>query len=337
MSPEPDRHPAAALPLEVRILEMLRAGEGSASGEAMCRELGISRAAVWKHINTLRQQGYTIAACTRRGYHLAATPETPVPGELLPRLHTRWLGRPYEFLPSVDSTNHVVTTLAERGADAGTTVAADTQTGGRGRMGRQWHSPAGANLYLSLLLRPTLAPMQIPPLALVCGLAIHRAVQQVAPGLNTAVKWPNDVWLEGRKLAGVLCEMRCEADRVHFLVVGLGINVNLQPAQLPPALAPAATSLALAAGRTFCRTELLAALLNALEPLYERWLADGLAPFVDELAACSPLTGRAVAVNWGNERLCGTVTGLATSGALLLETAPGVCREIVAGDVHLEV
>ena len=174
-------------------------------------------------------------------------------------------------------------------------------------------------------------------IALVCGLAIHRAVQQVAPGLDSAVKWPNDVWLEGRKLAGVLCEMRCEADRVHQLVVGMGINVNLRPPQMPAALAQSATSLALAAGRDFSRAELLAALLNALEPLYERWANEGLRPFVEELEACSPLTGRTVAVNWGDERLVGTVTGLAPSGALVLETAPGVRREIIAGDVHLEL
>lgn len=327
--------PITPVSAETRLVLLLRQHGDYYSGEALCREMGMTRAAVWKYVCALRTHGYVVEACTHRGYRLTSAPDTPFPAEVLARLSTARLGRDCQYHRETDSTNRLAVAQGESGAAEGSLVVADAQTGGRGRMGRSWWSPPGVNLYFSLLLRPQTPPMQAPSLALVAGLALHRTVRQLAPHVNSAAKWPNDVWISGRKVAGVLCDMRSEADRIHFLVMGIGVNINLPDDQLPPALLPVATSLAAAAGHGFCRAAVLATFLNQFEPLYDAWQRDGLAPLVSELAACSPLANRLITVTGGQHEIRGTVCGLSPTGALLLRLANGQQQAIVAGDVHL--
>ncbi|OGV72406.1 MAG: biotin--[acetyl-CoA-carboxylase] ligase [Lentisphaerae bacterium RIFOXYB12_FULL_65_16] len=320
-------------PTTVGILDLLRRSQGYVSGEAMCVQHGISRAAVWKHIGGLRELGYRISSAPRRGYRLDAAPNSPLPTEVLPLLATHRFGRAYHFLRRTDSTNRVAGELAEAGAAEGTTVVADTQTAGRGRLGREWFSPPGVNLYVSIILRPRVQPVRAPQLALVAGLCVVRAVRCLCPGLPLRLKWPNDVYCDRRKLAGVLCDLSADMDEIRHLILGIGVNVNLPPTGFPGGLAGAAVTLQEMAGIEVSRPQLLAGLLAELEQAVELWVDEGLGPLLDEWRHLSILEGREVRVHVLGQELTGTVTGLSREGALRLRTATGKVREVLSGDV----
>lgn len=328
---------ANSLGRETDILDFLRLARGGhVSGQVICEALKISRTAVWHHIRHLRRLGYDIQASTRRGYYLHSSPNAPLPTEVLPLLRTGSLGRDLLYLPRVDSTNRYLAALAEQGRAEGCTVIADLQSGGRGRLGRSWFSPPGVNLYLSVLLRPSLPPQRAPSFSLAVGAALHRALHRVVPEVKVAVKWPNDLFIGGRKLAGILCDMKSEADRVHYLVVGIGVNVNGMRRQLPPSLRARAVSLREAARHPVSRPALAAALLQELAAVYPEWCRHGLKPFLPELERHSLLQGREVTVDLHREPVHGRVVGISSHGGLLLESH-GRRREILSGDVHVRV
>lgn len=321
--------------LDDQILTLLRGQPDHLSGEAIAAQLGVSRTAIWKHVSALRGLGYGIASVPNRGYRLVRVPDLPLPTEIIPRLRTARLGHAYHFLPVVDSTNRTAMHLADGGAPEGTTVVADSQTAGRGRFTRTWFSPPGANLYASIVLRPALEPFTAPQVAIVASVALARAVEQICPQLTVGIKWPNDVFLNGRKTAGVLCEMRAEADRIRHIVLGFGVNVNMPADAFPPEIAHAATSLAAQAGRPVGRVPLLAAIINELEPLYDRWRYDGLTCCRDAWNQRSVLSGRPVRVDTFAQAVEGTAQGLSETGGLLLALADGTTREVLSGDARI--
>jgi BirA family biotin operon repressor/biotin-[acetyl-CoA-carboxylase] ligase len=310
-----------------QIVDWLREAPAPVSGQELARRLGCSRAAVWKHIAALRRAGYEIRGRRSSGYLLAAVPDRLGSAELAPHLRGSW--RRIEWRAVLDSTQNLARDLARRGAPEGTVVVAESQTAGRGRLGRQWHSPPGCNLYCSIVLRPPLAPAAVPALALVVGLAVADAVQEVTGGRAT-LKWPNDVLLAGRKVAGILTELDAEVERVHHVIVGIGVNVNTD--DFPPELAAKATSLRLAAGRPVARALFTAGLLAALEARYRRFLADGFAAMRSEWEACAALTGKEVRVTAPEGEVAGRVLGVDDDGALRLAGPHGELR-VVAGEV----
>lgn len=312
-----------------QILAWLRAADGPVSGAELARRLGCSRAAVWKHVAALRRAGYAIGARRAAGYQLTAAPDRLGPAELAPHLRGSW--RRIEWRDELDSTQRLARELARGGAEEGTTVIAERQTAGRGRLGRQWHSPPGLNLYCSVVLRPALAPSAVPCVALIAGLAVVDAVRAVA-GLAGTLKWPNDVLLDGRKVAGVLTEMEAEIERVRFVIAGIGVNVNAT--DFPPELARKATSLGLAGARPVDRAAFTAGLLAALEGRYRRFLAAGFAAMRWEWEACSALTGKEVRVTAPEGEVAGRVLGVDDDGALRLAGPRGEFR-VVAGEVTL--
>lgn len=262
-------------------------------------------------------------------------PDDLTAAAVAPLLRTHRLGRRFHCRTAVRSTNLSAARLARRGAAAGVTVVADTQTGGRGRDGRAWFSPPGVNLYVSVILRPPKSLRETPQLAPVAGLAAAAAIRQTCAALRPRLKWPNDILLQDRKVAGILCTAAGSRNRTAYVIVGLGINVNLDPAQAPPELARTLTSLRTAAGHDIARNRVLAAVLNELETRYEQWCEQGLEPFRDEWDRLSALRGRAVRVVAGATTIDGIVTGLSPEGALQLRTAAGSVREIKAGDAHI--
>lgn len=313
-----------------RILGWLRESGTPLSGEELARRLGCSRTAVWKHVASLRDAGYEIAGQRSAGYTLGAAPDRVSPAELAPHLTGTWRNVVWET--EIDSTQRLARELARAGATEGTTVVAEAQTGGRGRLGRTWHSPPGVNLYASIILRPPLPPPAVPQIALVAGLAVAEAIV-AATGLAPRLKWPNDVLVDGRKVAGILTEMEAEMDRVHHVIAGIGVNVNVDG--FPPDLAAKATSLRLATGRRVDRAAFAAGLLAAFEARYGRFLGDGFAAMRGEWEACSSLTGKEVRVAASDGEVVGRVLGLDDDGALRLEGPPGHVRRIVAGEVTL--
>jgi BirA family biotin operon repressor/biotin-[acetyl-CoA-carboxylase] ligase len=314
------------------ILAWLGQATAPLSGQELARRLGCSRAAVWKHVTALRRGGYRIEPRHAQGYVLVAGPDRLGPAELHPRLTGRW--REIVWRAEVDSTQRLARERARAGAPEGTVVVAESQTAGRGRLGRQWHSPAGANLYCTVVLRPDRPPSVVPQLALVAGVAVADAVRETIGG-TPAIKWPNDVLLGGCKVAGILTEMEGEADRVAFVLVGIGVNVNLAADEFPAELAGRATSLRAVAGAPVDRAAFAARLLTALEARYGRFLAGGFAAIRPAFEATAFLTGRAVRVSGPEAATHGRVAGVDDDGALLLEGPDGARVRVLSGEVTL--
>ncbi|MFN7952594.1 MAG: biotin--[acetyl-CoA-carboxylase] ligase [bacterium] len=317
-----------------RVLAALeRAGAGRVSGESLARSLGVSRAAVWKAIASLRRGGCAIEALSGHGYRLVTIEDRLRPELVAPALTTRRFGQHLECYALLESTMDTATARARAGHPEGTVVVAETQTAGRGRRGRTWHSPAGLNLYLSLVLRPAIATHQVGPVTLVAGLALARAVTEVA-GFAPGIKWPNDLYCGPRKLAGILTELSAELDQVHHVVVGVGLNVNAVVDDFPPELRELATSLRIeAGGRPFRRAHVLAAFLNHFEPAYDRFAAAGLEPFLPEIEATSAVRGRRVEVDLGARRFVGRALGVGPDGALTVELEDGERIALHSGEI----
>ncbi len=326
--PEPGR-PGSE---EMVLAFLAEAGDEFVSGEAISDKLGLSRAAVWKHVNALRAQGYRIEAAPARGYRLVEIPDRLGELELRPLLNTHDLGQALHWYEEVGSTNDVAKELAEEGAVHGEVVVAERQTAGRGRRGRSWSSPPRRNLYLSVILRPELPPARAPEVTLLASVAVCQAVRQA--GVAAAIKWPNDVLVSGRKLAGVLTEMAAEVERVQWLVVGIGVNVNADRDDFPEELRALATSLRLERGQPVPRVLFAAALLTALEEWLDRHADEGFAPVRAAWREMSDTLGREVRVRSGGADLVGVAEDVDESGALLVRTAQGLER-VVSGDVEM--
>lgn len=317
-----------------QILNRLSKSGDFLSGEELCREFGITRSAVWKHIQLLRAEGYHLDAVTGRGYRLFAMTGRPVYAEVSPFLSTSRFGRSIFYHGTTSSTNLVAKALASEGSPEGSVVVADSQTVGRGRMGRTWVSPSGVNLYFSLILRPGVPSIRVPQLTLLVAAAIHQALSSIDFVIAPSIKWPNDILLNGKKVCGVLCEMQSEPDYTHFVVVGIGINVN--QSELPYELQDIATSLFLETGLLFSRPKLLASVLNHFEPLYDAWLMqEDLSFILPYLERYSLLQSKQVTIDQLKRTISGTVSGISSGGELVLEGADGEMIFISSGEAHL--
>lgn len=330
LTPDPDGGNA---PIEQRMVELFRAGAGKVfSGEELGNALKVSRTAVWKHVNKLRARGYQIESVPSRGYRLLAVPDTLTPTELSTGLRTGRIGRRIVAVNETDSTNLLAFHLAEEGAKDGLVVVADSQTGGKGRLGRRWESPRGVNLYCSVILRPAMPPVRAPQLTFLSAVAVARAVESVTR-LEPQIKWPNDILVNGYKVAGLLNEMSSETDTIHFVVLGIGVNLNMKREQFPEGLRHPASSLMLESGDCVNRVEFTRALLTALDSLYDDFLEHGFALVREEWLRRSMVQGRMVRISSGSEVSEGIVGGIDEDGALLLQRGDGVFERVLAGDV----
>jgi len=322
--------------VSVAILRLFRdAGDGFVSGECVSRELQVSRTAVWKHINGLRQSGYVIEAVPSRGYRLISSPDILSSDEILDRLVSSRIGRHLVCLGTTASTNADAFRLAEEGAEEGTVVVADGQSAGKGRRGRVWTSPQGVNLYCSVVLRPDILPHEAPQLTFLSAVAVVRAISQES-GLTAEIKWPNDVLLQGKKVAGLLNEMSAETDGINFVILGIGVNLNMSRDQFPDDLRAPATSLQLERGMPVQRARFAALLLNELDRLYADFLRHGFGPVREEWQRCCNAAGREVVVSdQGRDIVKGMFDGIDGDGALLLRLQNGKQERIVAGDVKV--
>lgn len=253
-----------------RILEILRKKNDFLSGEEIGQSLSISRAAVWKGIQKLREEGYEIEAITNKGYRLVVFETMYNKREILDGLQTKTMGRNLYFYEKTDTTNACIRDLAMEGAEEGTLAVAEYMTAGRGRMGRQWVAKGGTGIWMSLLLRPQIHPTQASALTLLAGLAVCEALEM--EGIKEVqIKWPNDILLGGKKLVGILTEMDCEMEAVHHVILGIGINVNT--VEFPEELEHIATSIYKETGKTYSRKKLLQRVLLCWEDIYTEFLA----------------------------------------------------------------
>jgi BirA family biotin operon repressor/biotin-[acetyl-CoA-carboxylase] ligase len=315
-----------------QVLSLLLAADGPRSGQEMAGLLGCSRAAVGKLIEGLRGAGFNIEARSNSGYVLMAEPAGLLPARVEARLTPGGLGLPFIHLAEIDSTNLEARRRAEAGLAHGACLAADFQSAGRGRLDRRWRAPRASCLLFSLLLRPALALGEVFSLTNLAAVAVCRAVEGMSD-LKPQIKWPNDVYLDGRKLAGILTEFTCRAERLDHVVVGVGLNVNPTAAQLAKVPAPAA-SLRAASGRVWDRALLMAAILGQADSLYRALLAGERDELTAAYNARSWLQDRQVQVRDGEKVRVGIARGVAADGALLLEEK-GQVVTIHHGDVSV--
>jgi BirA family transcriptional regulator, biotin operon repressor / biotin---[acetyl-CoA-carboxylase] ligase len=312
-----------------QILFLLRQKkEAHISGEEISQTLNISRSAVWKQIKALRTAGYMISAEPSKGYSLDASPDTLHPSEIRNGMKSLLIGRKIQSLMETVSTNLSAFRLAEEGAEEGTTLIADFQSGGKGRLGRVWTSPQGVNLYCSVILRPDIKPVAAPQLTFLSAVAVARAIERLTD-LKPRIKWPNDILIEGKKVAGLLNEMSAETDKVNFVVLGIGVNINMGTEQFPVDLRHPATSLFIETGKTVSRTAFTRVLLEELDDLYREFIREGYAPVRKEWLKKSRLEGALVTVTDGGSQRSGRVRGIDEYGALILESG----EQILSGDV----
>jgi BirA family biotin operon repressor/biotin-[acetyl-CoA-carboxylase] ligase len=342
---------------DAKILSALRANPGGVSGAQLAEQLAISRAAVWARIDDLRKAGYEIEAGPHFGYRLVSSPDALHADDLLARLHARWgerpreprsasterlartlappkiIGRDIRVFEETTSTNDVIEKLARDGVKEGAVVFAESQTKGRGRLGRKWMSPTHKGLWFSVLLRPKLRPQEATQLTVASATALRRAIKTVT-GLSADIKWPNDLLLGGKKVVGILTEMSAEADRVRHVILGIGVDVNQE--EFPAELRAIATSLKNESGGKICRAELAVEILRELDFDYARICGGKFSAVADEWETGCATLGKKVSVQMGVRKIRGHAEALADDGALLVRTEHGHLERVIGGDVTLE-
>jgi len=314
---------------------MFREERGFVSGEHLSRELGVSRTAVWKHISLLRKEGYLIEAVPSRGYRLLSSPDILDVDSITPHLEIGRIGQRLVCHKQTTSTNADAFRLAEDGAIEGTVVISDAQLAGKGRRGRAWASPDGVNLYCSVILRPAIMPNDAPQLTFLSAVAVARAIA-LTTRLKPEIKWPNDLLISEKKVAGLLNEMSAETDCINFVILGIGVNLNMTAGQFPDDLRHPATSLLIESGSPVDRGRFTAIMLNELDKLYAGFLASGFVPVREEWQRLCNAAVREVAVSDGGaDILRGMFAGIDADGAMLVKTAEGGIERVLSGDVRV--
>jgi BirA family transcriptional regulator, biotin operon repressor / biotin---[acetyl-CoA-carboxylase] ligase len=321
--------------VDAKILSVLRsAGRAGLSPAALAERVGLTAVALARQVVELRALGYDIESTPHLGYRLLGSPDVLHADDLLSRLpEQRVVGRDIQVFQQTSSTNDVAEKLARDGVAEGVVIFAETQTKGRGRLGRKWLSPTGQGLWFSVLLRPALSPAFVTQLTVAAATAVARAIR-LETGLAPQIKWPNDILLRGKKVVGILTELSAEADRVRHVIIGIGVDVNVT--DLPDELREVATSLAAEAGRKFLRAEIAAAILRELDLDYGRVTRGEFAALAEEWERQCVTLGRRVVIHIGDRTLTGRAEALDSDGALLLRGDYGHLERIIGGDVTLE-
>lgn len=319
--------------MKAEILSLLRETDGYLSGQELCGRFGVTRAAVWKAVGSLRKEGYEIEAVQNKGYRLTGLPDVLSENELKSRIRTRWAGRNVAFYESIGSTNIQAKLLAEEGACHGTLAVAESQTAGRGRRGRVWQSPPGINLYFTLLIKPDFAPDKASMLTLVMALSVKEAVDQVC-GTEAGIKWPNDIVLNGKKITGILTEMSLQGEYIQHVVIGVGINVGKQ--EFAPELLEKATSIEAETGKAVSRALLLTRIMERFEANYEIFEQTlDLSKLSESYNAGLVNCNKEVRVLDPAGEYSGLAKGINNKGELLVQTPEGRLCEVYAGEVSV--
>lgn len=304
--------------MKAEILKMLRETDGYVSGQELCNKFGVSRTAVWKAINQLKENGYEIEAVQNKGYHLLSAPDVMDQTELESIHATEWAGCEIYYFDSIDSTNTKAKELAEEGHPSGTLVVADRQTAGKGRRGRSWESPTGIGIFMTLMLKPEINPNHASMLTLVAAMATTRAIRRVT-GVPAMIKWPNDIVMNGKKVCGILTEMSAQFDYINHIVIGIGINVHNE--DFPEEIAQTASSIYLESGQRIHRASLIEAFLEEFEDVYAEYLkTEDMEGLVKEYDAMLVNRGRQVRVLDPKEPFEGKAMGITKKGELIVDT-----------------
>lgn len=319
--------------MKTKILYVLRNTKDYISGQELCRELGVSRTAVWKVMNQLKEEGYVIEAVPNRGYHLVSSPNLLSESEILSKLNTEWAGREVIYFEETDSTNTRAKELAEAGKPHGTLVVADMQTAGKGRRGRGWSSPKGTGIFMTLILKPDLLPTKASMLTLVAALAVESGIA-MATGIRGKIKWPNDIVVNGKKICGILTEMSAEMEGIHHVVVGIGINANMK--SFPAEIQKVATSLSIEKQEEINRSDIICEIMKKFEYYYEKFIKEGdLSLLVEEYNGKMVNQNERVKVIGSEEEFQGTARGITKTGELVIDKDGEGIVTVLSGEVSV--
>lgn len=305
--------------MKEEILRLLRSADGYISGQELCNRFGVSRTAVWKAINQLKEAGYEIEAQQNKGYRLMAAPDLMTEAEIKSLMHTEWVAKEVLYFDTIDSTNTKAQELAEKGYPSGTLVVADKQESGKGRRGRSWVSPSGTGIFMTLMIKPDINPNNASMLTLVAALAVAKAITSVT-GEKALIKWPNDIVINGKKVCGILTEMNAQFDYINHIVVGIGINVHNE--SFPEEISQMASSLMIeAGGKRFHRAQIIAETMSYFEQYYDIFLkTQDLSALVREYDELLVNRNKSVRVLDPKEPFDGKAMGITPKGELIVDT-----------------
>lgn len=319
--------------MKKKILNILKKYEGEyVSGERLSEELGITRAGIWKHMKSLKEAGYEIESVSNKGYKLVGTPDKIDEDEVTPFLKTKYIGRNFIHFDEIDSTNTQAKRECAQKVIEGMVITAEGQTKGKGRLGRQWTSPKGTGIWMSVVLTPDIAPVLAPKTTIIGAAAVYKALKDI--NIDAGIKWPNDIVVDGKKVCGILTEMNAEMDRINYIVLGIGINVNAE--EFPEELKDKGTSLRLQLGKEINRKELTAKVLNYIEYFYDLFKNTGsIKEVINICRKGSVLLGKEVKViNGGKEIIC-TAIDIDEDGELIVKHGDGTIHKVLSGEVSV--
>lgn len=318
--------------LKEEILTFLKTQDNFISGEQLSKVLGVTRASIWKNIKKLQEEGYTIEASTNKGYKLVDIPDIVTREELLSTVKCQFMGQGVEYYESINSTNERAKAWAREGAGEGSLVIAETQSMGKGRLGRNWISPRGTGIWMSIILRPNLSPDKAYQLTLLAGIAMCEAIRECT-GLEASIKWPNDIVVNGKKVCGILTEMSGEVQCIHYVVVGIGVNVNMHDFDES---IPYATSLALMGEKEYSRKEIIKVFLEQFEEIYCKYNKKAsLDEFLPKYKNLCITLGKQVKIINGQEEYIAIAKNINTTGELVLQLDNGTEKTVLAGEVSV--
>ena len=319
--------------MKSEILRLLKENDAYISGQQLCEHFHVSRTAVWKVIEQLKKEGYQIEAVRNKGYRLIDSPDVMSRAEIESLMNTTWAGKKVVYYDETDSTNNQAKAYGEKGEAHGTLFVADMQAAGKGRRGRVWVSPAGSSIYMTILLHPDVLTTKAPQLTLVMAMAVAEGIRKVT-GLETKIKWPNDIIVNGRKVCGILTEMSTEIDYINYVVIGDGINVNQET--FPEEIRDTATSLKIETGSSVRRSVLIATIMECFEQFYEVFMTtEDLSGLQERYNAMLVNLGREVRVLEPGNEYEAHALGINRTGELIVRTVDGQEKEIYAGEVSV--
>ena len=315
-----------------KVLEYLKKTNDYVSGENISNKLNVSRTAIWKNINKLKEEGYNIESSSKKGYKLIKSPDILTEGEIKPFLTTSYLGNNIIYYETLESTNQEIRSFAAKGEKEGLVLIADLQTKGKGRLQREWVGSKGDSIAMSILIKPDIPPYMAPSITQVVALSVCRALNTTS-GLDFKIKWPNDIILNGKKVCGILTEMDGEIDCLNYIIVGIGINVN--QTSMPSDISHKATSLKIELNKSIQRKNIVINILNEFEKSYEIFKSQGIKPFINELKNYSALINKTVVISNPFKSFNATVVDIDDEGYLIVENENGEKESVVGGDISI--
>lgn len=318
-----------------KLIEAFSKADGNfISGQEIAAYIGCSRTAVWKHIEDLRSEGYVLEAVRKKGYRIVKLPEKVTANEIQLGLQTEVFGKSVHYEEIVESTQKIAHRLAGQGAAEGTLVVAEEQTFGKGRLSRNWYSPKYTGVWMSLILRPNIPFHQAPQLTLLAAVAVVQGIEE-ATDLIPGIKWPNDILINQKKVTGILTELQAEADRIHSVIIGIGINVNQKNGDFPEDLLQKASSLLIESGQPVSRATLIQHILLKMEHLYKIYLEQGFTPIKILWESYAVSLGKEIKASTLTETIHGKALGITDEGVLLIEDHSGKIHPIYSADIEM--